>query len=284
MNFAKQFYWEERTTLEFAALAAENSVAILPVAATEQHGPHLTVATDSAIGRGMLECLRERIPDDISVSVLPLQAIGKSNEHHLAPGTLTLPAEAIITSWFSLGECVHRAGLRKILIVNSHGGNNPVMDIVARELRVRLNMLVVTTQWNRFGFPDGTIDDAERRYGVHAGKAETSLMLHFRPDLVRMSQAKNFASASASLEESHTHLRATAQHNMAWLIHDLNPDGAVGNAAAGTATVGKAIAEYQVDGMIELLRDMRDFDLHRLAKELPEPSSTASQSPARLIA
>ncbi|EGP54265.1 creatininase (creatinine amidohydrolase) protein (plasmid) [Agrobacterium tumefaciens F2] len=283
MSVAKRFYWEERTTLEFDELAAQDSIAILPVAATEQHGPHLSVATDSAIGRGMLECLRERIPGDISVSVLPLQAVGKSNEHHLAPGTLTLPTEALIASWLSLGECVHRAGLRKMLIVNSHGGNNPVMDIVARELRVKLTMLVVTTQWNRFGFPDGAIDDTERRYGVHAGKAETSLMLHFRPDLVRMSNLKNFVSASASLEESFTHLRATAQHNMAWLIHDLNPDGAVGNAAAGTAAVGKAIAEHQVDGLVELLRDMKEFDLDRLVRTLPG-SSTASLSQARLIA
>lgn len=272
----KPFYWEEYTTLEFAELAARGAIAILPIAAIEQHGPHLSVGTDTVIGRGMLELLRQRIPDDLPVCVLPIQSVAKSNEHLLAPGTLTIAAETLVAAWTAIGEGVHRAGFRKMLIVNSHGGNNPVMDIVARELRVRLSMLVVGTQWNRFGLPEGVADDKERRYGVHAGLVETSLMLNFRPDLVRKSKLKNFPSATAEFEKSFTHLRATGQHNMGWMIHDLNPDGAVGNALAGTAQLGAAIAGHQVAGAIELLNDMRAFDPERLATSLPESAHAGS--------
>jgi creatinine amidohydrolase len=260
------FYWDELTTRDFAALDPQ-TIAILPIAATEQHGPHLPVSTDSTIAKGMIELLRDRLPPGLPVLVLPCQAIGKSNEHLLAPGTLSLGAELLIAGWGEIGTCVRRAGLRKLLIVNSHGGNNQVMDIVARDLRVRLQMLAVTTQWNRFGTPPGLISDQEKRYGVHAGMVETSLMLNFRPDLVRREELRDFVSSTRWMEDTFKHLRATGQHNMGWMIHDLNAEGAVGNARAASADAGRAIAEHQVAGAIELLWDMRRFDLNRLATD-----------------
>lgn len=260
----RPFYWEDMTTEDFASVDPE-TIAILPIAATEQHGPHLPVATDSAISVGMIELLRDRLPVDISVLVLPHQKIGKSNEHMLGPGTLTLAPKLLISAWRDIGAAVSRTGLRKILIVNSHGGNNAIMDIVTRELRVRFAMLAVATQWSRFGTPAGLIDDEEKRYGIHAGKVETSLMLHFRPDLVRMEKARNFASATQWMESTFKHLRATGQHNMGWIIHDMNRDGAVGDAAAGTSEIGSAIAGHQVSECIELLKDMNRFDLGKLA-------------------
>jgi creatinine amidohydrolase len=269
MNRTLNFFWENHTTRDFAELAARDAIAILPVAATEQHGPHLPVATDSAIGRGMLAILKDRLPEDLRVVVLPMQTIGKSNEHIRSAGTLTLTPEVLIAGWIAIGEGVFRAGLRKLLLVNSHGGNNPIMDIVARELRERSDLFVVTTQWNRFGVPEGSVNAAELRFGVHAGMVETSLMLHFDPDLVRLSELRDFPSASAQLEEEFTHLRATAKHNMAWIIQDLNAQGAVGNAAAASADLGAAIARHQVDGLIELLRDMNKFDPKRLSRRPP---------------
>jgi creatinine amidohydrolase len=98
----QSFYWEELTTRDFAALDPQ-TIAILPIAATEQHGPHLPVSTDSAIANGMIELLRERLPLGLPVLVLPCQTIGKSNEHLLAPGTLTLGAELVIASWGEIG-------------------------------------------------------------------------------------------------------------------------------------------------------------------------------------
>ena len=163
---------------------------------------------------------------------LPVQMIGKSNEHLRSPGTLSHSAEHLIRTWFEIGEGVHRAGLRKLVIVNSHGGNIEVIGIVARELRVRLGMLVATTQWRRFGLPCGLYSPFDATHGIHAGDIETSLMLHFRPDLVDMSKARLFPSSAAEMEKEYRHLRPVGTHGFGWIAQDLNPDGAVGDASA----------------------------------------------------
>src|SRR6185437_14131591 len=144
-------FWAELKTTEFAALDPQSTVAVLPVAATEQHGPHLPVMTDTAIMEGMIATVLARLPDDLNVLFLPIQAVGKSNEHLRSPGTITHSAENLLRTWFEIGEGVHRAGLRKLVMVNSHGGNVEVVNILAREFRVRLQMLAVTSQWRRFG-------------------------------------------------------------------------------------------------------------------------------------
>jgi creatinine amidohydrolase len=255
----KKRFWGELTTGEFAALDPHATVAVLPVAAIEQHGPHLPVMTDTAIMQGMIDTVLARAPDDLEVLFLPVQSIGKSNEHLRSKGTITFSAENLLRSWFEIGEAVHRAGLRKLVIVNSHGGNSEVIAILTREFRVRLGMLAVATQWRRFGLPPDTYGAYDATYGIHAGDIEASLMLHFRPDLVDMSKAKMFPSRAAEIEKAFTHLRPIGTHAFGWIAQDLNPDGAVGDASAGTAEKGKATAAFQADGFIALLRDVARF-------------------------
>ncbi|PWT90925.1 MAG: creatininase [Proteobacteria bacterium] len=258
-------FWAELRSSEFAARDPATTVVILLVAATEQHGPHLPVMTDTAIAQGMLATVLARLPDDLDVLVLPIQSIGKSNEHLRSPGTLTFAAEHLIRTWVEIGEGVHRAGLRKLVIVNSHGGNNEVVGIVARELRVRLGMLVATTQWRRLGLPPGIYAPFDTTHGIHAGDIETSLMLHFRPELVDMSQARLFPSKAAAMERDYTHLRPAGQHGFGWIAQDINPDGAVGDASLATAEKGRRTAEHQADAFIALLRDVVRFPLSELA-------------------
>ncbi len=258
-------FWAELRTTEFAALDPHSTLAILPVAATEQHGPHLPVMTDTAIAEGMIATVLARLPADLRVLFLPLQAIGKSNEHLRSPGTVTFAAESLIRIWADIGEAVHRAGLRKLVIVNSHGGNTEVIGIVARELRVRLGLLVATTQWRRFGLPAGMYTPFDATHGIHAGDIETSLMLHFRPDLVDMSKAKLFASKAAAMEQDYQLLRPAGQHGFGWIAQDINPDGAVGDASLATAEKGRLTAEHQADAFITLLRDVARFPLDQLA-------------------
>lgn len=156
------FYWNELNTYDFAGLSPETTIAVLPIASTEQHGPHLPIATDVAIATGMLAELKRQRPEDLDILVLPTQEIGKANEHIYGPGTLSLSAELLIPVWTAIGAKVAEAGLRKMVIVNSHGGNVDIMSIVARELRVRHQMAVVSTQWGRFGHPEGMVSDHEQ--------------------------------------------------------------------------------------------------------------------------
>jgi creatinine amidohydrolase len=262
---ASKHFWSELKSSEFAALDPHSTLAILPIAATEQHGPHLPVMTDTAIAEGMIKTVLARLPEDLHALFLAVQTIGKSNEHLRSPGTITFSADNLIRSWCEIGEGVHRAGLRKLVIVNSHGGNTDVMGIVARELRVRLGMLVAATQWRRFGLPAGLYSPFDTTHGIHAGDIETSLMLHFRPELVDMSRARLFPSKAAEMEKDYTHLRPAGPHGFGWIAQDINPDGAVGDASIATADKGRLTAEHQADAFIALLRDVARFPLDRLA-------------------
>jgi creatinine amidohydrolase len=262
MNTAKRrVWWGDYRTTEYALIDPEATIAVLPVAAIEQHGPHLPVSTDTAIMEGMLETVIARLPADLDIRILPVQAVGKSNEHIEAPGTLTLPPATLIDAWTELGLSVARAGVRKIVVVNSHGGNEEIMGIVTRELRVREKMLAVKTAWQRFGCPAGIYTDLEDRQGIHGGDVETSLMLHFRPDLVEMGRAQNFVSNVVRAETEFALLRQTGPHAFAWLAADLNPNGVVGDASIATAEKGRLTAEFQADGFITLLKDMRKAKL-----------------------
>jgi creatinine amidohydrolase len=257
--------WADFKTTDFDGLDPERVIAVLPTAAIEQHGPHLPTGTDMMIMDGMLERLRDRLPADLDIRILPIQAVGKSNEHVHAPGTLTLPAELALQTWREIGLSVARAGVRKIVLVNSHGGNLDLVSILSRELRVRAGMLAVKTQWMSFGVPDGVFDDRERAFGIHGGDIETSLMLHFRPDLVDMDKAMEFTSSAEGAAIS-----PIGPISYGWIASDLNPHGTVGNASAATAAKGQQTCAHQVNGMIELLRAVRDRPLHDLSPTQPQ--------------
>jgi creatinine amidohydrolase len=256
---AQNHFWGELRSSEFSELDPNTTIAVLPVAAIEQHGPHLPVMTDTAIMQGMIDTVLGRLPDGLAPLFLPIQTIGKSNEHLRSKGTITFAAENLLRTWFEIGEAVHRAGLRKLIIVNSHGGNSEVIAILTRELRVRLNMLAVASQWRRFGLPPDVYAAYDATYGIHAGDIETSLMLHFRPELVDKAKAKLFPSRAADIEKQFTHLRPIGTHAFGWIAGDLNSDGAVGDASAATAEKGRLTAEFQADGFIALLRDVTRF-------------------------
>ncbi|WP_420409410.1 creatininase family protein [Hoeflea sp.] len=254
---SRKIWWGDFTTREFEDLDPEATIAVIPIAAIEQHGPHLPVSTDSSIMQGMLATVIEMMPDDMNVRILPVQCVGKSNEHQHAPGTLTVPATTLIDHWVELGHSIARAGVKKVVLVNSHGGNEEIMGIVARELRVRARMLAVKTSWMRFGFPDSLYSAGELAYGIHGGDVETSLMLHFRSDLVGMDKAENFVSAVERAESDFDLMRHTGTHAFAWIASDLNASGAVGEAHKATAEKGRLTADHQARGFVRLLADVR---------------------------
>lgn len=252
-------YWADMTSPDFTE-DTSGWVAIIPTAAIEQHGPHLPVGTDTILGEGMVKTVVERLPADVPATFLPIQTIGKSNEHISYRGTLTLTWETAIKAWLEIGASAARAGIRRIVFVNSHGGNTSMLDIVTRELRVRFDILAVSTAWLRFG-DMGLIDDHERHIGIHGGTLETALVRHFRPELVRDEHLQNFESQQMKLAAEQTHLRVHGTHSFAWKSGDLNPYGVVGDATLGTAEMGRQLADFHADRFIELLRDVATIDL-----------------------
>ena len=259
------FFWTELAWPDFESLDMERIIAVLPVAAVEQHGPHLPLGVDTFIMEGYLERVVERLRPDAPVLFLPIQTIGKSDEHNSYPGTLTLSAETATRAWIEIGESVQRTGVRKMVLLNSHGGNVAILDHVARDLRRRFGMLVVICSWTRFGYPDDLFTAAERAHGIHGGDIETSLMMAFRPDMVRAEELRDFPSANAEMERSFTWLRAHHGVGFGWMSQDLSPAGAMGDASAATLEKGEACADYGATAFIELLQDIEAFDMSRLA-------------------
>jgi creatinine amidohydrolase len=261
----RKLHWFDLTSRDFQKLDPEKTVVVLPIAAIEQHGPHLSVGTDSIIAQGMCDAVMKKLPAHLDVLFLPVQAVGKSNEHLRDPGTVTLTAQTLISAWTEIGESVARAGLRKLVIVNSHGGNVEVQGIVARELRVRCQMLVAQTSWRRLGVPAGLFSDRENTYGIHGGDFETSVMLHFAPTRVDMSQAVDFAPNAIRYAAEYKQLRVTGFTSMAWIAEDNHPEGVAGEAHLATAEKGRQAVDFQTDRFIELLEDVTRFPLAQLA-------------------
>lgn len=243
---------------------SSRAIAVLPLGATEQHGPHLPFETDTIIAQGVAARAQGMMPAELDVTFLPAEPVGYSIEHMDVEGTRTLAFDEAVNRWIGIGEACFRQGTRRFVMLNAHGGNSPLTTVVATELRVRLGMLAVATSWTRFGYPAGIVSPREKALGIHGGLIETSVMLALRPDLVDMARAQDFASAQEDFERDFTHLRAYGPHAFGWKMRDLSPHGVTGNAAAATREAGEAILDHAARGFVELLQDVARFDLSRL--------------------
>ena len=261
-------FWADLSTRDFAALQstgqAAQVVAVLPVAAVEQHGPHLPLSVDATLLQGVIDAALPHLGADVPALFLPPQNIGLSTEHENFPGTLTLSPATVIALWTELGACVARAGVKKLLIFNSHGGNVAVMDIVARELRQRHGLLVYSASW--FSLPQppevqGLFSAQEHRFGIHAGDIETSMMLHLAPGTVHMEHAQNFRSTSQDRSERFAILGNGKSAKMGWAMEDYHPSGAVGQADAATADKGRAVVHAAGAALAALLAEVAALPL-----------------------
>ena len=265
------FFWADLTSRHFAQLAAspaiDRAVAVLPVAATEQHGPHLPVSVDTTLVNGVVAAALPHLPSGLPVLFLPTQQVGKSNEHIRFPGTLTLSAQTVISIWMELGACVARAGIKKLVLFNSHGGQVGVMDIVARDLRTAHDLIVYSANWYSLPLGDavtGLFPPEEHRFGIHAGDMETSMMLALREQYVDMDQAQNFRSSSEDRAAKYPILGNGSSAKLGWQMQDYNPAGAAGNAAAATSAKGHALIDAAGLQLARLLQEVSDLPLSTL--------------------
>jgi creatinine amidohydrolase len=231
-------YWQERATTDFRLVDPEATVALLPVAAVEQHGPHLPLATDALINDAVVRAALQQPLPQCTLLVLPAQTVGFSPEHTSFGGTLTIADTTLADVWTDLGRSVARAGVRKLVIFNTHGGQKPLVDLVAMRLRSECRMLVARASYFAFGTPPGVFDAAEAAHDIHGGEVETSLMLHVAPELVRTAEIADFRGLPHELAARNRLLGAEKPVGIGWRSEDLTPSGACGNAARAHAQKG----------------------------------------------
>ena len=256
-------HWSDLSTADFAALDVARAIAVLPVAATEQHGPHLPLSVDTDIVNGVIAAALPHLAPDLPALFLPTQAVGFSPEHTRFAGTLTLKAETLMRVWTEIGECVAASGVKKLVLFNAHGGQVGALDLVARDLRARLGLLVYSVNWFNLPLLDAQGQDVnamfsveEHRFGIHAGEIETSVMLALRPERVRMDQAGYFRSASQARAVDFPILGNGKSAKLGWQMQDYNAEGAVGNAGAATAEKGRALLDAAGRALAALLAEI----------------------------
>lgn len=241
--------WQDLTSADIAALPQTSTVAILPLAAIEQHGPHLPLSTDLDINLGLLSAAHERLSAATPITVLPPISVGASREHSGYAGTLDVGPDTLRAQIRAAGEAVARAGGRRLLLHNSHGGNSDAAGIAALDLRADRGMLVVQAEYFRFPLADGVLPADEVRHGIHGGALETALMLALAPDKVRAEQVP-------ANQRSRPHrLGARAQAPLAWLAEDLADNGVSGDPSLATAGAGQHLVEHYGTALSELLEE-----------------------------
>ena len=258
-------YWQSMTTVEAQGLAERDPVAILPLAAIEQHGPHLPLSTDLEIGMGLLASAFHHLPDDFPAWVLPPQAVGCSREHLRFAGTVSVDPELLSRVIHQHGVAVARCGVRRLVLSNSHGGNRQALDAAGLRLREEQQLLVVKANYFELPCPDDVeLPDSEWRHGLHGGTVETAMMLHLRPDLVRTAEARDARSLGEELEGTLRRLSPEGAVSFSWLAHDLNRSGVTGDASQADATTGKRLVAHYGEALADVIRDTRAFPLERL--------------------
>jgi len=257
-------HWWDFSTAAFAARDLSATVVVMPVGAVEQHGPHLPVKVDTAINAAIIARTVARLAATDDVLVLPTLPIGKSDEHLAFPGTLALSGDTLRRVWLEVAASVQRAGARKLLMFNSHGGQSALMDIVCRAIRIELGMLAVACSWFRITPLDDLFSREELTHGIHGGDIETSAMLAVAPEVVAMQAAENFVPLTVNIERSGSLLAAEGPVSFGWQAQDLHPAGVCGDAANATREKGEIVLDRAADALLRLIRDMRTFDMAAL--------------------
>jgi len=230
------------TWTEIAALPdRKNTVIVLPAGSIEQHGPHLPCAVDTIIAAGVVGHALARLPASVPAFALPPISYGKSDEHLHFPGTLTIAGTTLQETIEQVGESVYRAGFRKLLIVNAHGGQPQVMEMAARELRMRHGDYVVVPHftWRVPHAAGRFLSDQEKRLSMHAGHAETAILMALAPDTVHMEHA----AANFPPEFGCPTLSPEGRPAAAWTARDFGPSGVIGDPTQATLAQGREILD-----------------------------------------
>ena len=227
-------YLPAMTARQIAAIPNKATTpVILATGAIEQHGPHLPVAVDALMGQAWLSLALARLGPTVPVYVAPAVTIGKSNEHTGFPGTLMITKATLRTLILTVAQQVHRWGFRHLAVINTHGGNLPILIPTLREIRagldMRADMLRFKSEWE--------LSPQEATFGIHAGEIETSWLLAAMPDWVDASAA--VCEYPALISDPGRVRPVAAPATVAWASRDVAKTGTLGDATAGTAEKGQ---------------------------------------------
>ncbi len=228
------------------------STVLWPFGAIEQHGPLLPLGTDALFADRVAEAVLERLDPDLPIWRLPLQSIGFSPEHGGFPGTLSLPADLVVQLVRAVGQGLAAAGFRRLVLFNAHGGQIGLLEVAARELRRLEPDLAVLPcfLWRGAAGLGDLIPEPERSQGLHAGLAETSLMLHLEPGMGGDLPPADGPDAAASPPPGWS-LEGAAP--CAWLTRDLSASGVIGDPGGANPELGRQLFEALVSGWEHLL-------------------------------
>ncbi len=261
--------WSHLTSPELARISTRDPIALLPTAAIEQHGPHLPLATDVIIGTGIVErAVAELASGDLhrDILLLPCIAPGASVEHTHFPGTLSLDVEQMIAQVCAIGQGVARAGIRRLAIFNSHGGNIAAIDAAALRLRAEQRLLVAKAHYFRFALPDDLPHVDSLRREIHGGLVETSMMLHLAPEQVHPAAFADRRRPGDDAGKTRRMLGPQGEISFAWMAEDLHPDGVAGDTTAASATLGEQLVSHYGHRLAEGLEALARFDLRSFGK------------------
>lgn len=242
-----------------------NTVIVLPVGAIEQHGPHLPCSVDSVISSGVLGRALDKLPAEIRAFGMAPITYGKSDEHLHFPGTMTLTGPTLLAVVTEIGESVYRAGFRKLLLANGHGGQPQVLEMAARELRLRHgDFVIVPFHVSRLPNASGKyVSEQEKKLAMHAGHSETALMLALAPDTVHMERTQpNMPPPFPSRI-----LSTDGRPACAWTARDFGPSGVIGDPTGATREQGLDILETLSDSWVQAITDL--FHMQWVVRDVP---------------
>jgi creatinine amidohydrolase len=247
--------WAKLKAAELRDLAAREAIVVLPVAAMEQHGPHLPVMVDTLLCGEVAKRAAERASGSRPVVVAPTVWSGLSEHHMPFGGTFTLD----FATFKSLIECLCRSllrhGFRRVLLLNGHGGNVAGLRVVVDELRTLDMRLMTATYWTID--PLAIADLLERQSGVqHACEAETSMVMALRPDLVdesRFEEARHIEAGQVAGQADTVHSPMRFEQR--------TPTGVIGDPTAASAEKGEKLLEASANAVAKVLSDNARWDM-----------------------
>ena len=243
---------------EVEAIDKRNALVVLPLGATEQHGPHLPLYTDTLISCGVLERAMGRLSAEKLVYMLSPITISKSNEHRGFPGTLWIGAKTLYDVLFEVGRSVHESGFRKLCFFNGHGGNLGILQAVTRDLRDEFGLLTfVGAAWSYLdapSLPEG-VDPREPELGIHANFFETAMVKAMYPDLVHDELA---APSFPNLPDTKIGLSGPAYAQ--WMTKDWSKSGVFGDPTHVTNEIANDYLERSIQGTIQFINEMLEYE------------------------